>query len=143
MTSAQYKDLNVNVSVFQRTLLAYVKQAGWQVKDEVTDQVTATFTLKKGLLNTTVVKVRGVPHDLFVEIVGASAVMDLVEQAIAASCEKPTGIIGWRDQIRLRSPSRRRPQHNPLNKVHRYHNRDPSSNHPYRNWRRVCIVAHQ
>lgn len=103
MTSAQYKDLNVNVSAFQRTFLAYVKQAGWQVKDEAADQVTATFTLKKGLLNTAVVKVRGVPQDLFVEIVGTSAMMDLVEQAIAASCEKPTGVIGWRDQPRLRS----------------------------------------
>src|SRR5512136_3472504 len=105
MTQAKYKELNVNVGGFQKTFLAYVKQAGWVVKDEVADQVTATFTLKKGLLNTTVVKVRGVPHDLFVEIVGASAVMDLVEQAIAASCEKPTGIIGWRDQSRLRSPA--------------------------------------
>ena len=102
MTSALYKDLNVNVTAFQRTFLAYVKQAGWQVKDEVADQVTATFTLKKGLLNTAVVKVRGMPQDLFVEIVGASAVMDLVEQAIAASCEKPAGIIGWRDQSCLR-----------------------------------------
>src|SRR5512136_3037996 len=104
MTQAQYKDLNVNVGGFQKTFLSYVKQAGWQVKDEVADSVTATFTLKKGLLNTVVVKVRGVPQDLFVEIVGTSTVMDLVEQAIAASCEKPTGIIGWRDQGRLRQP---------------------------------------
>ena len=50
MTSAQYKDLNVNVSGFQKTFLAYVKQAGWQMKNEVADQVTATYTLKKGLL---------------------------------------------------------------------------------------------
>lgn len=105
MTIAQYKELNVNVDTFQKTFLSYVKQAGWQVKDEVADQVTATFTLKKGLLNTTIVKVRGVPQDLYVEIVGASVVMDLVEQAIAASCEKPTGIIGWRDQSRVRSPA--------------------------------------
>ena len=104
MTSAQYKDLNVNVTAFQKTFRAYVTQAGWQVKDEVADQVTATFTLKKGLLNTTTVKVRGTPQDLFVELIGASAVMDLVEQAVAASCEKPTSIIGWRDQSRLRSP---------------------------------------
>jgi hypothetical protein len=102
MTSAQYKDLNVNVGGFQKTFLAYVKQAGWQMKNEVADQVTATYTLKKGLLNTVVVKIRGVPQDLFVEIVGEPGVMDLVEQAIAASCEKPTGLIGWRDQSRLR-----------------------------------------
>jgi len=100
MTSASYKDLNVNVTGCQKTFLSYVKQAGWQVKNEVVDSVTATFTLKKGLLNTAIVKMRGVPQDLFVEIVGESGVMDLVEQAIAASCEKPTGIIGWRDQMR-------------------------------------------
>lgn len=105
MTSAQYKELNVNVSTFQKTFLSYVRQAGWQVKDEVVDQVTATFTLKKGLLNTAIVKMRGVPLDLFVEIVGPSEIMDLVEQAIAASCEKPLGIIGWRDQQRQRPGS--------------------------------------
>lgn len=104
MTTAHYKELNVKVDAFQKTFLDYVKKAGWQVKDEVYDQVTSTFTIKRGLLNTAIIKVRGNPQDLFVEMIGASTVMDLVEQAIAAACEKPTSIIGWRDQMRLRPP---------------------------------------
>jgi hypothetical protein len=104
MTKAQYKDLNVNVDAFLNTFRTFVNKAGWQIKDEISDRVTATFTIKKGLLNTATVKVRGTPQDLFVELVGTSAVMDLVEQAVAASCDKPTSIIGWRDQMSLRPP---------------------------------------
>jgi hypothetical protein len=104
MTKAVYKDLNVNVDAFLNTFRTFVNKAGWQIKDEISDRVTATFTIKKGLLNTATVKARGTSQDLFVELIGTSAVMDLVEQAVAASCDKPTSIIGWRDQMSLRPP---------------------------------------
>ena len=112
MTQGKYKDLNINLSAFQKTLLDYVKKAGWQVKDEIYDQTTSTVILKKGLMNTATIKTRGNPQDLYVEIIGASGVMDLVEQAVAASCEKPTSVIGWRDQMRQQPPAQTTPPAN-------------------------------
>ncbi|MCX6664919.1 MAG: hypothetical protein NT038_02495 [Euryarchaeota archaeon] len=105
MTRANYKELNIHVPSFHKAFLDYAKKAGWQVKDEVYDQVTATFTIKKGLLNTSIIKARGNAQDLVVEMIGASTVMDLVEQAIAANCDKPTSIVGWREQMRLQPPA--------------------------------------
>jgi hypothetical protein len=76
----------------------YIKQVGWSVKKLVPGQNSFMFELKKGFFEKAVVKVRGIPQDVYVEVDGPQELMDIVEQALANSCDNPAALIGWKVQ---------------------------------------------
>ena len=84
----------------QGTLPDYVKQAGWSVKKLIPGQNSFMFELKKGFFEKAVIKVRGVPEDVYVEVDGPEGLMDMVEQALANSCANPAALIGWKEQAK-------------------------------------------
>jgi len=84
----------------QGTLPDYIKQAGWSVKKLIPGQNSFMFELKKGFFEKAVVKVRGVPQDVYVEVDGSQELMDIVEQALANSCANPAALIGWKEQVK-------------------------------------------
>jgi hypothetical protein len=84
----------------QGTLPDYVKQVGWSVKKLIPGQNSFMFELKKGFFDKAVVKVRGVPQDLYVEVDGSQELMDIIEQALANSCDNPAALIGWKEQAK-------------------------------------------
>jgi hypothetical protein len=85
---------------FQRVLPEYVKQTGWNVKKAIPGENSFMFELKKGFFDKAVIKVRGVPQDLYVEIEGPYELMDITEQALANSCDNPAALIGWKEQAK-------------------------------------------
>jgi hypothetical protein len=85
---------------FQGVMPDYVKQVGWSVKKLIPGQNSFMFELKKGFFDKAAVKVRGVPQDVYVEVDGPQELMDIVEQALANSCDNPAALIGWKEQAK-------------------------------------------
>ena len=100
MTSARYREIGARMENLQGTLPDYIKQAGWSVKKLIPEQNSFMFELKKGFFEKAVVKVRGVPQDVYVEVDGSQELMDIVEQALANSCANPAALIGWKEQAK-------------------------------------------
>jgi|GEM_PF-1406735 len=100
MTSARYREIGARMENLQGTLPDYIKQAGWSVKKLIPGQNSFMFELKKGFFEKAVVKVRGVPQDVYVEVDGSQELMDIVEQALANSCANPAALIGWKEQVK-------------------------------------------
>jgi len=100
MISARYRDLNVGLEVFRDVLVGYIQQAGWNPKKVIPGQRSFIIELKKGLFGKAVIKVRGVPDDVYVEVDGPEEIMDLAEQALADSCGNPGALVSWREQAR-------------------------------------------
>jgi hypothetical protein len=100
MTSARYREIGARLETLRETLPDYVKQEGWSVKKLVPGQTSFMFELKKGFFDKAVIKVRGVPEDVYVEVDGPEGLMDMVEQALANSCANPAAIIGWKEQAK-------------------------------------------
>ena len=98
MISARYRQLTVRMDAFQQTLPKYVGQLGWNVKKTVPGQTSFMLELKKGLFDKAIIKVRGVPEDVYVEVDGPQELVDYVEQALAESCSNPAALIGWKEQ---------------------------------------------
>lgn len=100
MISARYRDIGARLDNLQRILPEYIKQVGWSVKKVVPGQTSFMVELKKGFFDKAVVKVRGVPQDVHVEVEGPQDIMDIVEQALANSCDNPASLIGWKEQAK-------------------------------------------
>ncbi len=103
MISARYREIGARMENLQATLPEYIKQAGWSVKKLIPGQTSFMFELKKGFFDKAVVKVRGVPEDVYIEVDGSQGVMDVVEQALANSCANPAAIVGWKMQAERRA----------------------------------------
>jgi hypothetical protein len=100
MTSARYREIGARMENLQGTLPEYIKQAGWSVKKLIPGQNSFMFELKKGFFEKAVIKVRGVPEDVYIEVDGPQGLMDMVEQALANSCANPATLIGWKEQAK-------------------------------------------
>ncbi len=98
MISARYREIGVRMEAFQRALPGYIQQIGWNVKKVVPGQNSFMLELKKGFFDKATIKVRGIPQDVSVEVDGAQDLMDIVEQALAESCDNPGAIVGWKEQ---------------------------------------------
>jgi len=85
---------------FQGVLPEYIKQVGWSVKKVIPGQNSFMIELKKGFFDKAVIKARGIPQDVYVEVDGPQALMDIVEQALASSCDNPAALIGWKEQAK-------------------------------------------
>jgi hypothetical protein len=83
---------------FQQVLPEYLKQVGWSTKKIIPGERSFMLELKKGFFEKATVKVRGVPEDIYVEVDGPNDLMDVVEQALANSCDNPSALIGWKEQ---------------------------------------------
>jgi hypothetical protein len=100
MTSARYREIGARMENLQGTLPDYIKQVGWSVKKLIPGQNSFMFELKKGFFDKAVIKVRGVPEDVYVEVDGPEGLMDMVEQALANSCANSAALIGWKEQAK-------------------------------------------
>lgn len=100
MTSARYREIGVRMENFQKAIPEYIKQIGWNVKKAIPGQNSFMFELKKGFFDKAVIKVRGAPQEVYVEVDGPYDLMDIVEHALADSCDNPAAIIGWREQAK-------------------------------------------
>ncbi|MBN1245264.1 hypothetical protein JXA31_06695, partial [Candidatus Bathyarchaeota archaeon] len=100
MTSARYREIGARLENLQGTLPEYIKQAGWSVKKLIPGQNSFMFELKKGFFEKAVIKVRGIPEDVYIEVDGSQGLMDIVEQALANSCANPAALIGWKEQAK-------------------------------------------
>ena len=98
MISARYREIGVRMENFQQALPGYVQQLGWSVKKVIPGQNSCMLELKKGFFDKAVIKARGVPQDVVVEVEGPENLMDVVEQALANSCDNPGALIGWKEQ---------------------------------------------
>jgi len=98
MISARYREIGVRMENFQQAIPDYVKQMGWSIKKTIPGQRSFMLELKKGFFDKATVKVRGLPEDIYVEIEGPQDLMDVVEQALANSCDNPGALIGWKEQ---------------------------------------------
>jgi hypothetical protein len=83
---------------FQQVLPEYLKQIGWSTKKVISGERSFMLELKKGFFDKATVKVRGMPEDVYVEVDGPADLMDIVEQALANSCDNPSALIGWKEQ---------------------------------------------
>jgi hypothetical protein len=84
----------------QKSIPEYIQQVGWSVKKLIPGQNSFVFELKKGFFDKAVVKVRGVPQDIYIEVDGPQGLMDIIEQALANSCNNPAALIGWKEQAK-------------------------------------------
>ncbi|MEM2914017.1 MAG: hypothetical protein QXH91_01255 [Candidatus Bathyarchaeia archaeon] len=100
MISARYREVGVRMDTFQQILPGYIGQTGWSVKKIIPGTNSFMFELKKGFFDKATIKVRGIPQDVYVEIDGPQNLMDIVEQALANSCDNPTALVGWKEQAR-------------------------------------------
>jgi hypothetical protein len=100
MISARYRQIGAKVDAFQQAVPGYVSQLGWNVKKAIPGQTSFMLELKKGLFDKAVIKVRGVPDDVSVEVEGPQELMDYVEQALAESCSNPAALVGWKEQAK-------------------------------------------
>ncbi|MGQ9625103.1 MAG: hypothetical protein ACUVT9_07015 [Candidatus Bathycorpusculaceae bacterium] len=98
MTSARYRQIGAKMVKFQQVLPEYLKQIGWNTKKVIPGERSFMLELKKGLFDKATVKVRGIPEDVYVEVDGPADLMDIVEQALANSCDNPSALIGWKEQ---------------------------------------------
>jgi len=98
MTSARYREIGVRMQNFQQALPGYVQQIGWSVKKTIPGQNSFMLELKKGFFDKAAIKVRGIPQDVYVEVEGPENLMDIVEQALADSCDNPGALVGWKQQ---------------------------------------------
>ena len=98
MISARYREIGVRMENFQQALPGYVQQLGWSVKKVIPGQNSCMLELKKGFFDKAVIKARGVPQDVVVEVEGPENLMDVVEQALASSCDNPAALVGWKQQ---------------------------------------------
>jgi len=85
---------------FQQALPGCVQQIGWSVKKTIPGQSSFMLELKKGFFDKAVIKARGTPQDVYVEVEGPEILMDIVEQTLANSCDNPGALIGWKEQAR-------------------------------------------
>jgi hypothetical protein len=83
---------------FQQVLPEYLKQVGWSTKKIIPGERSFMLELKKGFFEKATIKVRGIPEDVYVEVDGPADLMDVVEQALANSCDNPSALIGWEEQ---------------------------------------------
>lgn len=100
MISARYREIGARMDNLQKSIPEYIKQVGWSVKKLIPGQNSFMFELKKGFFDKAVVKVRGIPQDVYVEVDGPQELMDIVEQALANSCDNPAALIGWKEQAK-------------------------------------------
>ena|SRR3990170_3137483 len=100
MISARYREIGARMDNLQKAIPEHTKQVGWSVKKLIPGQNSFMFELKKGFFDKAVVKVRGVPQDVYVEVDGPQGLMDIVEQALANSCDNPAAIVGWKEQAK-------------------------------------------
>jgi len=98
MISARYREIGVRMENFQQALPGFVQQTGWSVKKTIPGQTSFMLELKKGFFDKATIKVRGVPQDMVVEVDGPQNLMDVVEQALANSCDNPGAMVGWKEQ---------------------------------------------
>jgi hypothetical protein len=87
----------------QKAIPEHIQQVGWSVKKLISGPNSFMFELKKGFLEKAVIKVRGTPQDVYVEVDGQQGLMDIVEQALASSCDNPAAIVGWKMQAEQRA----------------------------------------
>ena len=88
------------MEAFQQSIPRYVNQIGWTVKKAIAGQNSFILELKKGIFDKAVIKARGNPDDVYVEVEGPQDLMDIAEQALAESCSNPGAIVGWKEQAR-------------------------------------------
>ena len=100
MISARYREIGARMDNLQKAIPEYIKQVGWSVKKLIPGQSSFMFELKKGFFDKAVVKVRGVPEDIYIEVEGPQGLMDIVEQALANSCDNPAALVGWKEQAK-------------------------------------------
>ncbi|MGQ9545102.1 MAG: hypothetical protein ACUVQX_04880 [Candidatus Bathycorpusculaceae bacterium] len=100
MTSARYRQIGAKMANVQQVLPEYVKQIGWSTKRIIPGEKSFMLELKKGFFEKATIKVRGVPGDVYVEVDGPADLMDIVEQALANSCDNPGALIGWKEQAK-------------------------------------------
>ena len=100
MISARYRQIGVRMDSFQQVLPRYVGQLGWNVKKTMPGQTSFMLELKKGFFDKAVIKGRGNPDDVSVEVDGPNELMDYVEQALAESCNNPGALISWKEQAK-------------------------------------------
>jgi len=100
MISGRYRELGVRLEAFQQALPGYIEHVGWSVKKVIPGQRSFMLELKKGFLGKGSIKVRGIPEDVYIEVDGPQDLMDVVEQALADSCDNPGSLVGWKEQAR-------------------------------------------
>ncbi len=100
MISARYREIGARMDNLQKIIPEYIKQVGWSVKKLIPGQTSFMFELKKGFFDKAAVKVRGIPQDVYVEVDGSQDLMDVVEQALANSCDNPAALVGWKEQAK-------------------------------------------
>jgi len=98
MISARYREIGARIEQFQQALPGYVQQIGWSVKKVIPGQNSFMLELKKGFFDKATIKARGIPQDVVVEVEGPQDLMDIVEQALASSCDNPGALVGWKQQ---------------------------------------------
>lgn len=103
MISARYREIGARMDNLQKAIPEYVQQVGWSVKKLIPGQNSFMFELKKGFFEKAVIKVRGTPQDVYVEVDGQPGLMDIFEQALANSCDNPATIVGWKMQAEQRT----------------------------------------
>jgi len=96
--SARYREIGVRMEQFQQALPGFVQQIGWSVKKTIPGQNSFMLEIKKGFFDKAMIKVRGIPQDVVVEVDGPQNLMDIAEQALANSCDNPGAIVGWKEQ---------------------------------------------
>jgi len=100
MISARYREIGARIENFQQAIPGYVQQLGWSVKKVIPGTNSFMIELKKGFFDKAMIKVRGVPQDIYVEVEGSQELMDYVEQALASSCDNPGALVGWKEQAK-------------------------------------------
>jgi len=100
MISARYREVGARMENFQQALPGYVQQLGWSVKKVIPGQNSFMLELKKGFFDKATIKGRGIPQDVVVEVDGPQDLMDIVEQALANSCDNPGALVGWKEQAK-------------------------------------------
>jgi hypothetical protein len=103
MISARYREIGARMDNLQKAIPEHIQQIGWSVKKLIPGQTSFMFELKKGFFEKAVIKVRGTPQDVYVEVDGQQGLMDIVEQALANSCDNPAAIVGWKMQAEQRA----------------------------------------
>jgi len=103
MISARYREIGARMDNLQKAIPEHIQQIGWSVKKLISGPNSFMFELKKGFLEKAVIKVRGTPQDVYVEVDGQQGLMDIVEQALASSCDNPAAIVGWKMQAEQRA----------------------------------------
>lgn len=98
MISARYREIGARIENFQQAIPEYIQQLGWSIKKVIPRTNSFMIELKKGFFDKAMIKVRGVPQDIYVEVEGPQELMDYVEQALASSCDNPGALVGWKQQ---------------------------------------------